>query len=216
MNKDIDTTPLDKEGARRLTEELRTGFDSLGKKLLEAYTRRAFKALGYSTFVDYADAELNLSRSRAYKALDEARVSSSLLPELGEEVVRKIPGSQKEVLIEVPVSERVGLYKEAQKTASENGVQITTQFLKKIINKKKKEEIDPVPEKKPGVTVLPRKSTASNRLDLSSLKNQLKAKTRELANALIALDQAREEITRLQTENERLQGLLASTGLTRD
>lgn len=60
--------------ARALTERIRSTADALWALLLEAHERRAWAALGYGSFVDYAEAEFGMGHSHAYRLLDQGRV----------------------------------------------------------------------------------------------------------------------------------------------
>jgi hypothetical protein len=65
--------PLDAAAARVLTESIKGADQSLCRLLLEAHERRAWRALGYSTWERYIKQELNMSRSRSYELLDQGR-----------------------------------------------------------------------------------------------------------------------------------------------
>lgn len=59
--------------ARRLTEKIRKGATQLFDLLLEAYERGAFKALGYSSWRSYVDAEFDMTPGHATRLLMQAR-----------------------------------------------------------------------------------------------------------------------------------------------
>lgn len=63
-----------KAQARKLTEQIKAGAESLWHLLLEAQERRAWWALGYGSWREYAQAEFELSQSRVYQLLDAAKV----------------------------------------------------------------------------------------------------------------------------------------------
>src|SRR5687768_8639037 len=65
---------LDEQGARELTDRIRSTVEALWYLLLESYERRAWSVLGYSSWRAYATTEFEISESRAYQYLDSARV----------------------------------------------------------------------------------------------------------------------------------------------
>ncbi len=69
---------LNKTGARDLTDRIKATVESLWFLLLESYERRAWAALDYSSWREYATAEFELSESRAYQYLDSARVVKAI------------------------------------------------------------------------------------------------------------------------------------------
>lgn len=60
--------------ARALTDRIRALADHLCALLLEAYDRKAWAALGYSSYEAYVKAEFSIGRSHAYRLLDQGRV----------------------------------------------------------------------------------------------------------------------------------------------
>lgn len=61
------TAELTKAQARKLTDKIIANLDALPQLIHEAMQGRAYKALGYATIADWADAEFGLSRSRIYQ-----------------------------------------------------------------------------------------------------------------------------------------------------
>jgi hypothetical protein len=66
--------PLEEAEARGLTDRIRMATRFLCLLLLEAHARRAWIALGYSTWEQYVHSEFSISRSRSYELVDQARV----------------------------------------------------------------------------------------------------------------------------------------------
>jgi hypothetical protein len=66
--------PLSQEAARALTEKIRATATELCRLLLEAWERKAWKPLGYSSWSAYVNAELDISRQHSYRLLDQGRV----------------------------------------------------------------------------------------------------------------------------------------------
>jgi hypothetical protein len=63
---------LSLKAARKLTDEIKASAESLSDKLAQAYDGRAWVALEYLSWRDYAAAEFDMSQSRAYQLLDKA------------------------------------------------------------------------------------------------------------------------------------------------
>lgn len=70
--------PLAEQDARTLTEMIRNTSDVLWALLARAHEGRVWVPLGYGTFADWVKAEFDLSRSRAYQLLNQARVIEAL------------------------------------------------------------------------------------------------------------------------------------------
>lgn len=64
--------------AEYLTEMIRATADMMWVLLSRAHAGKAWKALGYDSFGAYVNAEFNISRSRAYQLLQQARVIEAL------------------------------------------------------------------------------------------------------------------------------------------
>lgn len=60
--------------ARELTDAIKEGVEKTYRRLLQAHRWRAWSALGYASWRDYAQAEFGIGQSRAYQLLDQARV----------------------------------------------------------------------------------------------------------------------------------------------
>lgn len=74
----VDTTPLDAEQARSLTNTIRDAAEVMWVLIARAHAGKAWNALGYATWEAYVRAEFNMSRSRSYQLLDQARVIAAL------------------------------------------------------------------------------------------------------------------------------------------
>ena len=75
---------LSRVEARQVTEAIRATSELLYVLLARAHAGKAWRALGYRSFEQYVRAEFDMSRSRAYQILDQARVIEALeavLPE---------------------------------------------------------------------------------------------------------------------------------------
>jgi hypothetical protein len=71
-------TPLTMDEARELTEHIRSTADVLYVLLGRAHAGRAWEALGYGSFEAYVKEEFNISRSRAYQILNQAKVIEAI------------------------------------------------------------------------------------------------------------------------------------------
>lgn len=97
--------PLDRESARRLTDEVRADAATLWGKLLTLYEGGAHEALGYGSWADYFAAEFGQGSSQAYRILDAARVQRMLgQSPMGEQVTERVARELVPVMREDPVS----------------------------------------------------------------------------------------------------------------
>jgi hypothetical protein len=64
----------DEAEARALTDAIKEGVEKTYRRLLQAHRWRAWSALGYASWRDYAQTEFGIGQSRAYQLLDQARV----------------------------------------------------------------------------------------------------------------------------------------------
>lgn len=71
-------TPLTLDEARELTDHIRSTADVLYVLIYRAHAGRAWEALGYNTWAAYVQEEFNISRSRAYQILDQAKVIAAI------------------------------------------------------------------------------------------------------------------------------------------
>lgn len=74
----LDTTPLSENQARQLTDSIRNASEVLWMLIARAHSGKAWQALGYGTWGDYVKAEFDMSRSRSYQILDQARVIQAI------------------------------------------------------------------------------------------------------------------------------------------
>lgn len=70
----LDTTPLTSEQAAKLTATIRNVVDVLWILFERAHAGKAWQALDYGSWEEYVRAEFDMSRSRSYQILDQARV----------------------------------------------------------------------------------------------------------------------------------------------
>lgn len=82
--------------ARELTNRINHAGSRLVGLLEEAHERRIWEAYGYASWVEYAQAELTISRSHAYRLLDQSKVVGAIEEATGERV--EIPERQARAL----------------------------------------------------------------------------------------------------------------------
>jgi len=106
---DLATVVMSEQDARKLTERIRKGAESLKDLLLQAYEHGAWKALGYRTWTAYLNAEFEIVPGHATRLLAQARaireisvvtgispeeaetaLSARAVAELGPEVVAEV------------------------------------------------------------------------------------------------------------------------------
>lgn len=111
---------LDEEGARTLTEQIKMTTVRLWILVTEAHDRKAHLALGYETWADYVQKELNISESRSYQFLDTGHVMKAIAA-AGVDI-EKVPVPPTRVVARV--KDRLGDVKKAAKAAAEKGASV--------------------------------------------------------------------------------------------
>ena len=74
---------FDRETAQAITDDIRAWAGTLWLKLKTAHDGRAYKAMGYSTWVDYLRDEFDISKSQGYRLLAHARTMDQLADAAG-------------------------------------------------------------------------------------------------------------------------------------
>lgn len=95
--------PIGNADAVALTQRIKDAAESIWSLLLEAHERQAWRVLGYATWADYVKCEFDMSRSRSYHLLDQARV----IREIGSVVSTSVDISEAEVRDLKPVVDEV-------------------------------------------------------------------------------------------------------------
>lgn len=75
--------PMDEASARLLTEQIKQASRQVCMLLFDAHRRRAWIALGYSSWDEYIQCEIGLSRTRSYELLDQGRVIRAIMAAAG-------------------------------------------------------------------------------------------------------------------------------------
>jgi hypothetical protein len=114
---------MGRKEAEEITQTIKNNFDSLGTKLAEARTRKAYKALGYRTFETYCQSEFGKSVSSAYQLIEDAKVLAQLeariSEEYGEDVTLKFPSSHLKPLKEIDnIDDQLKAIEYAQRSAA--------------------------------------------------------------------------------------------------
>lgn len=94
---------LGEQEARALTDRIKTAAERVWSLLLEANERRAWAALGYESWRAYAQGEFDMTQSRAYQLLDQAKVITAL----GEASSTTVEVSEREARDLKPVIDQV-------------------------------------------------------------------------------------------------------------
>lgn len=103
---------LTKDEARALTEEIKQSAEHTYTLLLRAHEGEAWDALGYASWRDYATTEFNMSQSRAYQLLDQARIVRSIEAASDSTMVELPNERQVRELSRIPEPERVDVWRE--------------------------------------------------------------------------------------------------------
>lgn len=75
---DLALGALDADQARELTDTIKDAAEVLWMLIARAHAGRAWQSLGYSSWEKYVRAEFDMSRSRSYQILDQARVITAI------------------------------------------------------------------------------------------------------------------------------------------
>jgi hypothetical protein len=117
MNGTTETRPIAKMGraeAREATLRARAHLRTGWRIILDIYEREGWRALGYSSWREYAAVEFQVSRSAAYRLLDCARVVESLLQHAVDIIDMPKYESHLTQLARVPTGElRAAIWREA-------------------------------------------------------------------------------------------------------
>lgn len=143
---DDHTGDLTYDDAKLLTEYIRSTADALYVLLHRAHTGKAWKALGYASFAAYAKSEFDISKSRAYQLLNQAKLVDEItyaLPEgstvvISEAVARDLKSMASEIVPQVK-TETAGMSPE---DASKKAKEILDDRRKEVGDKKSPQPAD--------------------------------------------------------------------------
>lgn len=74
----VSVEPLTQDGAKELTRSIRDAAEVIWVLIARAHAGKAWLALGYDSWADYVREEFNMSRSRSYQLLDQAKVIEAI------------------------------------------------------------------------------------------------------------------------------------------
>ncbi len=98
-------SPLTRDEALEITDHIRHATDVMWVLIARAHAGRAWEALGYPSWEKYVVAEFDVSRSRAYQLLDQAKVVQAIAAVAPDgtriEITEKAARDLKKVLAEV-------------------------------------------------------------------------------------------------------------------
>ncbi len=75
---EIETASLTMQQAQELTKSIRDAAEVIWVLIARAHKGQAWKALGYDSWADYVKTEFDMSRSRSYQLLDQAKVIEAI------------------------------------------------------------------------------------------------------------------------------------------
>lgn len=139
----IDRTPLNTEQAKQITHSIRDAAEVIWILIARAHAGKAWKALGYDSWEDYVKSEFNMSRSRSYQLLDQAKVISEIeaaLPKGSEVKISEAAARELKVVLEEAVPE---IRKATEGLEKEEAVKVAEDILSKY-REKAHAEVDPV------------------------------------------------------------------------
>ena len=110
---------LTADAARELTTAIRTTAEQIHALLLQAYEGRAWSALGYESWREYATVELGISQSHAYRLLDHARIVRGIEAAAVSPIGELPTEGQARELARVPEPDRADVW--AETVAETNG-----------------------------------------------------------------------------------------------
>ncbi len=139
----IDKSPLNNEQAKQITHSIRDAAEVIWILIARAHAGKAWKALGYDSWEDYVKSEFNMSRSRSYQLLDQAKVISeiqSALPQGSEVKISEAAARELKVVLEEAVPE---IRKATEGLDPKEAEKVTEEILAKY-REKAHEDVNPV------------------------------------------------------------------------
>ena len=100
--------------ARQCADEIKTGINSIGQKLLQLYEGDGWKALGYSSWRECGQVEFGFKQSHVYRLLDAAEVERNISPNGGN---LQIAERQARPLVSLPPDAQREVWQVAVETA---------------------------------------------------------------------------------------------------
>lgn len=141
----VSTEPLTRETATELTRSIRDAAEVIWVLIARAHAGKAWKALGYSNWAEYVHDEFNMSRSRSYQILDQAKVIAAIneaTPQGAEISVSESSARDLKYVIQEAVPE---IKEKTQGLPPEEAVAVTQEIIAKYENKPSNPEDEEVP-----------------------------------------------------------------------
>jgi hypothetical protein len=139
----VDKTPLNNEQAKQLTHSIRDAAEVIWILIARAHAGKAWKALGYDSWEEYVKEEFNMSRSRSYQLLDQAKVITAIeeaLPEGSKITMSEAAARELRTVLEEAIPE---IRKATENLEGEEAVKVTEEILAKY-REKAHADVDPV------------------------------------------------------------------------
>jgi hypothetical protein len=124
---------LSKREARTLTNEVKRDLEALWEKCLRLYEGEAHRALGYSSWAAYIEAEFGRKKSQAYRMLDAARVIRALPDSPNGERPNEAQARELVPLLE-DEEELLAVWREAQAVAEKNGWKLSADLVRQTVD----------------------------------------------------------------------------------
>jgi hypothetical protein len=131
----VSIEPLTRETATELTRSIRDAAEVIWVLIARAHAGKAWKALGYSNWAEYVNDEFNMSRSRSYQILDQAKVIAAIneaTPQGAELSVSESSARDLKYVIQEAVPE---IKEKTQGLPPEEAVAVTQEIIAKYENK---------------------------------------------------------------------------------
>jgi hypothetical protein len=139
----IDKTPLSNEQAKQLTHSIRDAAEVIWILIARAHAGKAWKVMGYDSWEDYVKSEFNMSRSRSYQLLDQAKVITAIeeaLPADAKINITEAAARELKVVLEDAIPE---IRKAVENLDGEEALAVTEEILAKY-REKAHSDLDPV------------------------------------------------------------------------
>lgn len=121
----ITTVEMSLDEARETDRLIKRHINTTRYLLLDMRDRKGWKALGYESFVEYGEKELNFASTHLYRLADAAEIALQIgFSPIGENQPKE---SQLRPLKSIPEDERKAIWDEATRKAQEDGAKLTAQ-----------------------------------------------------------------------------------------
>lgn len=112
---------MNRAEATALTQQIRATAHGLWKLVAEAYDRKAWQALGYTGWKQYAEEELQMSESRSYQLVDTGRVMRAIGEVAGESAFESVVVTARET---AKIKPHLSTFKKEVQKAVKDGVPV--------------------------------------------------------------------------------------------